>query len=198
MRALVRAPLWLIALLLLAAIGVGVYAYFTTPLPLGLSSVIRTPGGESALTPTPLPITAPAGVRTPAGQPLVLGAATVYVSSVQRNQDLAANNRGGPPGMYTVVDIVVQNAGSSPLSPKATDFQLLDDRGRTYAVDLEATRSANTVARRRVLFDATVPPTASAETMLAFETSADAGALVLRVTAGYGELELPSTAEPAR
>ena len=50
-----RAPLWLIFLLILAIIFISVYAYFTTPLPLGLSSVIRTPGGNnvpSASSPT--------------------------------------------------------------------------------------------------------------------------------------------------
>ena len=37
-----RAPLWLILLIVLAIVGLGVYGYFTTPLPLGLSSVIRS------------------------------------------------------------------------------------------------------------------------------------------------------------
>ena len=45
---MVRAPLWLILLLILAIVGLGVYAYFTTPLPFGLSSVIQTPGGGLA------------------------------------------------------------------------------------------------------------------------------------------------------
>src|SRR5258708_18856236 len=189
MRGLVRAPLWLIALLLLAAIGVGAYAYFTTPLPLGLSSVVRTPGGDAAL-PRPVPTSGPVGARTAAGQPLVLGATSVAVQSVLRNQDLTANNRGGPAGLYTVLDVMIQNAGTAPLTPKPTDFWLLDDRGRTYAIDTEATRSVNGSARRRVLFDASVPPTASLQTLLAFETAADASTLTLRVNLGYGDLEL--------
>lgn len=190
MRGLIRAPLWLIALLLLAAIGVGVYAYFTTPLPLGLSSVVRTPGGDAAA-PTVVPTVAAVGQRTPAGQPLVLGAASVAVQAIQRNQDLTANNRGGPAGSYTVIDVTIQNMGAAPLTPKATDFLLQDERGRTYAIDTEATRAVNATARRRVLFEASVPPTATVETLLAFETAADAGNLVLRVTLGYGDLELP-------
>jgi len=190
MRGLVRAPLWLIVLLLLAAIGVGVYAYFTTPLPLGLSSVVRTPGGESAF-PTPVPSVAPVGARTPAGQALVLGATSVVVQSVLRNQDLTANNRGGPPGLYTVLDVTIQNAGTMPLMPKPTDFLLQDDRGRIYAIDPEATRAVNSSARRRILFDASVPPTANLQTLLAFETPVDASALTLRVNLGYGDLELP-------
>jgi hypothetical protein len=78
-----------------------------------------------------------------------------------------------------------------PLTPQPTDFHLIDQRGRVYAVDLEATRSANATARRRVLFDATVPPSASVDTLLAFETPADASNLSLRVGVGYGEVELP-------
>jgi hypothetical protein len=191
MRGLVRAPLWLIVLLLLAAIGVGVYAYFTTPLPFGLGTVVRTPGGEGGLGSTSAPTAAPVGARTPAGQSLVLGATSIAVQSVLRNQDLAANNRGGPPGVYTVVDLTIQNAGSMPLAPKATDFLLQDERGRTYAVDPEATRSVNTNAHRRQLFEAGVPPTASLQTLLAFETAADATMFTLRVNLGYGELELP-------
>jgi len=42
-----RTPSWLIVLLLLVVVGVGIYGYFTTPLPFGLSSVIRTPGGAA-------------------------------------------------------------------------------------------------------------------------------------------------------
>jgi hypothetical protein len=67
----------------------------------------------------------------------------------------------------------------------------MDDRGRAYAVDTEATRSANSFGRRRDVFDASVPPGTRAITFLAFETATDAGALSLRVTLGYGELELP-------
>jgi len=42
-----RALLWLILLIVLAIIGLGVYGYFTTPLPLGLGAVIKTPGGTN-------------------------------------------------------------------------------------------------------------------------------------------------------
>jgi hypothetical protein len=188
---LVRAPLWLIVVLILAAVGIGVYGYFTTPLPFGLSSVVRTPGGEAGAAPTPIASAAPAGVRTAAGQPLVLGATSVVVQSIQRNVDLAANGRGGPVGSFTVVDIVLQNAGTEPLTPKAADFRLMDDRGRSYAIDSEATRSINSTGKRRVLFDASVPPTGTLNTMLAFETPADANAFLLRVNLGYGDLELP-------
>jgi len=181
----------LIGLLLLVAIGVGVYAYFTTPLPFGLSSVVRTPGGDVAFPASPTPVPGAPLARTPAGQALLLGATSVAVQSVTRNQDLTANNRGGPAGLYTVVNVVVQNAGSEPLTPKQSDFRLVDDRGRSYAVDLEATRSVNSTARRRLLFDASVPPSASVDTLLAFETATDASGLALRVMVGYGDVELP-------
>jgi hypothetical protein len=183
-----RAPLWLIVLTLLAIIGVGVYAYFTAPLPFGLSSTIRTPGGTAAQ-PTPQ-VGVPAGMRTAAGQPLVLGANRVVVQSVQRNADLSTGGRGIA-GSFTLVQIELQNEGSEPLTPQLADFRLVDDRGRLYAVDLEATRSVNTAAKHRVVFDASVPPGGRAVTLLAFETSADANALTLRVRLGYGEVELP-------
>jgi uncharacterized protein (AIM24 family) len=93
--------------------------------------------------------------------------------------------------VFTVVDLVIQNAGTQPLTPKASDFQLLDSSGRVYAVDPDATRSVNTTARHRVLFDASVPPSASVESLIAFETPTGANGLVLRVTGGYGDLELP-------
>ena len=148
--------------------------------------MVRTPGGEAAaaLTPTALPS---ATGRTPAGQALVLGAASVTVQSVVRNQTL-------PMGTFTVVGITVQNFGSQPLTPQPSAFQLVDDRGRVYAVDPEATRSANSTGRHRVIFDASVPPTGALETLLAFETPADATTLTLRVSLGYGELELPREA----
>src|SRR5260370_39487561 len=88
-----RAPLWLILLIVLAIVGLGVYGYFTTPLPLGLSSVIRTPGGSNVPTPASTAVGVSAGARTAAGPPLVLGATHVVVPTVQRHQDLSA---GGP------------------------------------------------------------------------------------------------------
>ena len=115
-----RAPLWLILLIVLAIIGLGVYGYFTTPLPLGLGAVIKTPGGTATAAQTPVAIGVPAGTRTAAGQPLVLGATNVVVQAVQRNQDLTASGRGGPVGAFTVVQIEIRNGGSEPLSALAS------------------------------------------------------------------------------
>jgi hypothetical protein len=184
-----RAPSWLIVLLLLVIIGVGVYGYFTTPLPFGLSSVIRTPGGSAQSAP-PGGAPQPAGSRTAVGQPLVLGAANIVIQSTTRNQDIVASSRG-PAGSFTIVQIEVQNGGNEPLTPKTDDFRLMDDRGRRYAIDSEATRAVNSAARHRVLFDASVPPGGRITTLLAFETPTDIGALTLRVALGYGEVELP-------
>jgi hypothetical protein len=72
-----------------------------------------------------------------------------------------------------------------------SDFRLVDDRGRVYAVDLEATRAVNTTNKHRVVFDTSVPPGGRTVTVLAFETASDANALTLRVRLGYGEVELP-------
>src|SRR5262249_33669464 len=186
------APLWLIGLLLLAAIVVGIYAYFTTPLPFGLGSIISTPGGGNvAVSGSPTQTATAANARAAAGQPLLLGAASVVVQSVARNQELTPGGRGGPPGMFTVVDVVVQNAGREPVMPQVSDFRLMDDRGRTYAIDPEATRSTNTFGHRRNLFEASVPPGGQVATFLAFETSTDSAPVTLRVAMGYGELDLP-------
>jgi hypothetical protein len=185
-----RAPLWLIALLVLLVLGVGVYAYYTTPLPLGLSSVIRTPGG-SASAPVATALPTPSAGRVTAGQSLLLGALTVTVEGVQRAQDVLGSGGRGPSGAFTVVLLGMRNAGDQPVSMQPTDFRLIDDRGRTYAVDAEATRAASQSARRRAPFDATVPPGGGLETALAFETAADAGGLTLLVSLGYGELDLP-------
>ena len=187
---MVRAPLWVIVLLILAIVGLGVYGYFTTPLPFGLSSVIQTPGG-AAVAPSGSTRAAPAGTRTAAGQPLVLGATNVVIQSVQRNQDLTTGGRGGPTGSFTVVDLELQNGGNEPLTPQPANFRLIDDRGRVYAVDAEATRAVNASSRRRDIFDSTVPPSGRVDTLLAFETPPDANALTLRVSLGYGEVELP-------
>jgi hypothetical protein len=187
---MLRAPLWLIVVIVLAIVGLGVYGYFTTPLPLGLSSVIRTPGGSNTASPSTTTVGVPAGARTAAGQPLVLGATNVVVQNVQRNQDLTAGGRG-PAGSFTVVQIELQNGGSEPLVPLAADFRLIDDRGRLYAVDTEATRTVNIAAKHRDIFDASVPPGGRTATLLAFETAPDANALTLRVRLGYGEVELP-------
>jgi hypothetical protein len=185
---MLRAPLWVSVLLVLVIIGLGVYAYFTTPLPFGLSSVIRTPGGANV---APAPSSGPQGARTAAGQTLVLGSTSVVVEAVQRNQDLASGGRGGPAGSFTVVQISIQNDGGTSLVPQASDFVLLDEQGRTYSLDQEATRSVNTAAKHRAAFDATVPPGSRTTTLLAFEMAPDATAASLRVTLGSGDVELP-------
>ena len=184
-----RTPAWAIVLLLLVIVGLGVYAFFTTPLPFGLSAYIRTPGGANVPVAPSGPSLVP-GSRVAVGQPLVLGAANVTVQSVQRNQDLAAAGRG-PLGSFTLLQIELQNGGNEPLLPQLGDFRLMDDRGRTYAVDLEATRAVNTASRRRLAFEASVPPGGRLATVLAFETPPDVGGLTLRVKLGYGELDLP-------
>lgn len=190
MRALIRAPLWLIGLLLLAAIFVGVYAYFTTPLPYGLGEYIKTPGGANfPATPVATVGTVAANARAAVGQPLVLGAASVAVQTVQRNQDLTA--RGGPPGSFTVLDLSLQNAGAQPVTAEPSDFRLVDERGREYAIDPEASRALNAAVRRRNLFDASIPPGGQLATYVAFEVPAEASAVALRVQLGYGEAELP-------
>jgi hypothetical protein len=187
---LIRAPRSVLLLLVLAIVGLAVYGYFTTPLPFGLSSVIRTPGGSNVPTPVTSSAGVPIGARTAAGQPLILGAANVVVQAIQRNQDLTTASRG-PAGVFTVVQIEVQNGGTESLAPQMTDFRLVDDRGWLYAVDLEATRAVNISSKRRVIFDAPVPPGGRLATLLAFETAPDTNALTLRVKLGYGDVELP-------
>ena len=193
---MLRAPLWLIGLLIIAAIVVGVYAYYTTPLPYGLGELVSTPGGRNApVAALPTEVPGAAGARAPAGQPLTLGAASVLVNSVARNQDLTTGGRGGPPGSFTVLDLQVGNAGNEPLTPSLSDFRLVDDRGRSYAVDAEATRSTNSFGHRRDVFDASVPPGGRVDTYLAFETTADANPQTLRVVMGYGEAALPTATQ---
>jgi Domain of unknown function (DUF4352) len=184
-----RAPLWLLVLLFLVIVGIGVYGYFTTPLPFGLSSVIRTPGGSNAAT-TTSSAGGPPGTRTAAGQTLILGSTNVVIQAVQRNQDLSNGGRG-PTGLFTLLQVELQNGGSESLSPRASDFRLIDDRGRAYAVDADATRQANAAAKHRDPFEATVPPGGRLTTVLAFETVNDTNPLSLRVTLGYGDIELP-------
>lgn len=188
-RELIRVPLWFIGLLIIIAIGVGVYAYFSTPLPFGLSTVIRTPAGGPAL-----PVsssTSSSASRAAVGQPLALGATTIAIAAVQRSQDLTAEGRGGPPGVFTVLDVQLQNAGAEPLMVTPSSFRLVDDQGRTYAIDPDATRSENAFGHRRNLFDASVPPGGAMTTFLAFETTPNTNAATLRVQLGYGELQLP-------
>jgi hypothetical protein len=181
-----RARRRVVVVLLVVILAIGIYGYFTTPLPFGLSSVIRTPGGAAGGQPS----AAPPSARSAAGQPLVLGAVNVEIQAVQRNQEVGVAGRGQA-GSFTVVQLALNNGGTEPVSPQPADFRLLDDRGRSYAVDVEATRSANNAARRRYPFETSVPPGGRLETMLAFETASDAAGLSLRVTLGYGELELP-------
>ncbi|MDQ6669270.1 MAG: DUF4352 domain-containing protein [Chloroflexota bacterium] len=187
---MIRAPRSVLLLLVLVIVGLSVYGYFTTPLPFGLSSVIRTPGGSNV----PIAVVSsggvPLGARVSAGQPLVLGAANVVVQGIQRNQDLSTGSRG-PAGVFTVVQIEVQNAGAESLAPQATDFRLVDDRGWLYVVDLEATRAVNASSKHRLIFDASVPPGGRLATLLAFETAPDTIPLTLRVKLGYGDIELP-------
>jgi hypothetical protein len=184
-------PSWLIVAVILAIVGLGVYGYFTTPLPFGLSSVIRTPGGAaSGGTPGQTAAVVAPGARSGVGQPLVLGALTAQVQGVQRGVDLSANGARGPAGSFALVLLALQNGGTQPITPHAGDFSLADERGRVYAVDQEATRAAAQNSRRRVAFEATVPPGGRLDTALAFEVASDAGSLTLRVSLGYGELEL--------
>jgi hypothetical protein len=187
-----RLPPSAILLVIVLIIGLAVYGYLTTPLPFGLSGVIRTPGGAAAVGGAPPGAAVPAaGVRAAAGQPLQLGALTVTVGAVTHDSDLAANGRGGPVGTFTVLTLTLQNAGSQPVVPQLASFTLLDDKGRVYAPDADATHAANLALKLRSVDTATVPPGGQLQSALAFETAADAANLVLHVTLGYGEVALP-------
>ena len=187
-----RAPNWLLALLVLVLVGLVVYAYFTTQLPLGLSSTVHPPG--SAPAPSTGAVTNPAavapGARVASGQTLTLGAVSLGILGVQR-QELALNAGKGPTTTFTVVMVAIQNGGRDPLTLDANEFHLQDERGRTYAVDMEASQLAAQNAKRRAPFEAPVPPGGQLQTTLAFETAPDAGAMTLRVNVGYGEIDLP-------
>ena len=51
---------------------------------------------------------------------------TVRVTpGARRDQVLTAS--GGPPGNFTVVDVLAQNSGTLPLTPQPADFRLVDD-----------------------------------------------------------------------
>lgn len=182
-------PLWAVAAVFILLVGLGVYGYFTQPLPFGLSGVVNNPGGQAAR-PVQVPAQQAPGARVSATQPLGLGAVTVGVLGVQRGQNLTTRERG-PAAAYTVALVVIQNGGLEPLVIQPAAFSLIDERGRRYAVDLEASRAAAVAAQKRAPFESTVPPGGRLETTLAFETAPDAGALTLRVSLGYGEVELP-------
>jgi hypothetical protein len=183
-----RAPPRLVIGGILIVLALLVYGFFTQPLPFGLSSVVRNPGASSSPSAS-APVQATA--RTSAGQPLSLGAVTVAIESVDRNQDLTSGQIHGPPGAFTLVQLQIQNSGSESITPQPSDFVLVDDRGRTYAVDIEATRAAAGAEKRRYPFEATVPPGSRLETVLAFEPASDSSNLALRATLGYGEVALP-------
>jgi hypothetical protein len=170
-----------------------VYGFFTQPLPFGLSGVVRNPGAGAGTTASSgaSGTAVSAAARTSAGQPLSLGAVSVVVEGVQRNQDLASSPGRGPAGSFTILMLQVRNAGNEPVTLRPADFRLADDRGRAYAVDVEATRAAAQVAKRRAPFETSVPPGSRLATVLAFESASDSQNLSLRVTLGYGELELP-------
>jgi hypothetical protein len=183
-----RAPPRLVISGILIVLALLVYGFFTQPLPFGLSSVVRNPGaGSSPSAGAPVQATA----RTGAGQPLSLGAVTVSIESVDRNQDLTSGQIHGPPGAFTLVQLQIQNSGTESITPQPSDFVLVDDRGRTYAVDVEATRAAAGAEKRRYPFEATVPPGSRLETVLAFEPASDSSNLALRAMLGYGEVALP-------
>ena len=182
------APAWAIVLLLLVIVGLGIYAYFTTPLPFGLSAVIRTPGGANV----------PAGAEHTRRYPRRAdrGRSAAGAGRHQRGHP----DRPAQPGLPEVsaiprlvhgaLDRAAKQRQRAAL-PAAQHFRLIDDRGRNYAIDIEATRAANESGGRRYLFEASVPPGGRFPTFLAFETPADVAGLTLRVTLGYGELELP-------
>jgi hypothetical protein len=183
-----RAPPRLVIGGILIVLALLVYGYFTQPLPFGLSSLVRNPGaGSGAAAGAPVSPT----VRTSAGQPLSLGAVTIAIENIDRNQDLTSSQIHGPPGAFTLVQLQIQNSGNASITPQATDFVLVDERGRTFAVDVEATRAAATAAKRRYPFEATVSPGSSLQTLLAFQPGSDSSNLALRATLGYGEVGLP-------
>ena len=182
-----RTPPWLIFLILLAIVGLGRlwllhYALAARAL-LGHSH----PGGA---------VPRPGARHRRPGWPAHSGWPAARARRDQRRRPVDSAQpghcrcRGRPPALHRRAARPAERRHRAA-RPSSTISGSSTTAADVYAVDLEATRAVNVAAKRRVLFDASVPPGGDMTTLLAFETPSDTGALTLRVGLGYGEVELP-------
>lgn len=177
---------------MLLIIGLGVYGYFTTPLPFGLSSYIRTPGGAAGEPPGVPAATGPggAGARARLGQVLQLGDLQIEVGAIRSAQAVTPGAGETLPGSYTLLDVAARSTAPAPVALAESDFTLVDDAGRSYSLDAEATRAASAQAKLRSPVGQPLEPGEARTFVLAFQTPPDAKGFVLRVAIGYGEISL--------
>jgi hypothetical protein len=168
--------LWLPLLVLIVLILAG-YAYFRgVELP-----VVGRPGRAE-----PVGGAASQTLLFNAGQPVSFGEWEYTVTDSRRGADVPGRTARGS---FLLVTLRARNNGREPQALKPADFGLVDESGRRFSPDEEATKAA-AGARKDDLFAGMVQPGLVAEGMLAFDIPGDLRGLALRINRGYVDVRL--------
>ena len=95
-----------------------------------------------------------------------------------------------PGGSYAVVHLTVTNNGKEPRSLSAADFALVDDQGRRYSVESDATSMDSAALGLPNLLSVAVQPGLSKNSVIVFDVPKDARGLTLRLYQGYLDVNL--------
>jgi hypothetical protein len=174
-------------LLAVAIVGVFLWGYFTAQLPPPLPAY--HPKTTSTDTPTQTQTT-----TTPAYQanhPFNYGTAQYSIIKIETATELKSGTlTASTSGSFVLVFLSVLDQGMNPLSLAPSDFTLIDNKGRTYTLNQEATNIACLLNDKKNILSESLQPGLSRDGVLAFDVPEAAAGFTLRLSNGYVEVAL--------
>jgi hypothetical protein len=173
-------------LLAIAIVIVFLWGYFTNDLPAPLPSFKpRT----TTTTPTTTSTTTTSEFQL--NKPFTFGSAQYTITKIELATELQSGTATtSTTGSYILVFLTVTNEGIVPLSLNPADFTLLDNKGRTFTLNQEATRIAALSNKKSNILTESLQPGLRQEGIIAFEVPDNTSGFVLRLSNGYVNVNL--------
>ena len=173
-------------LLSIAIIAVFTWGYFTNDLPAPLPSY-------KPRTTTTAPITTSTTTTSEfqLNKPFTFGNAQYTITKIELVSELQSGTTTvTTTGSYLLVFLTVLDEGTEPLTLNPGDFTIIDNKGRTFTLNQEATRIAALSNKKSNILTESLQPGLSQEGIIAFEVPANTSGIALRLSNGYVQVNL--------
>ena len=173
--------------LAVAIIAVFVWGYFTNDLPAPLPSF-------KPRTTTTIPVattTTTTAAEFQLNKPFTFGSAQYTITKIDLINELkSGTTTTTTTGSYVLVFLAVLDEGMTPLTLNPSDFTLIDNKGRIFTLNQEATRIASVSNGKGNLLTESLQPGLSKEGVLTFDVPKDASGFSMRLSNGYVNVNL--------
>ena len=127
----------------------------------------------------------------PLNNPFNFGSIQYTIEKVELATELkSGTNDISTTGSYVLVFLTVLDEGSAPLTLNPDDFTLIDNQGRTFTLNQEATKIAALSNNKNNILTESLQPGLSQDGIIVFEVPANTSGFSLRLSNGYVQVGL--------